>query len=1143
MIFACSSILLSPLVRPNAAASAAKMAAETRQFDVPSGAADASLKLFSAQANIQVIYPTDLVDDIRTNAVRGNLTAAKALEQMVAGTPLVVVHDEKTGALGVRRQNGRGTRDTKRRDPAEKTPLLAPQGASAQTISRQRVAAVGESRATGTDPDPIIELSPFVVSSTSETGWVATETIAGTRLRTNLKDVPNQIEILTKDFMDDLGLTSLEQVMAYTTNVENAKNDYVPVDHVEIINNPTAAGRVRGVAAGTYSRNFFSVSYPTDNFNIERITVANGPNAILFGLGSPAGILDTTPARAVMQNKHGFELQFDSENSKRGTFDSNIVIAPEKLAIRMMGLSKREYTAKKPNLDRDERLYGALTFKPLKNTAIILQGEKSNRNWNRENRYPPVDRVSPWYNANQIPGSGYTTPSPTYNNSTFAGIGSNRIFAQAGDQPVLVEGGSGLMQNWRNSVVVKEPRTLPGVDPLNTNTAWTVIDPRIYPFDVNFIGTTRSILLGAYTKTAILEQKIARNLHLELAYNDEHSYNKRINSGGEELAVDANQFLPGTTTPNPNLGKFYVQGQADQTFILDKRQDWRAMLTYEVDLAKKFSDRFKWGQWLGRHRWFGMYTDGKYELKNQGGFTRRILDNPVLPGVALRAKTFQNWANHSTRRPTFRHYIDNPYDTPSALGPMIGDWSLLDANGAPYKLYQYDTPLVAPDGKRLGSQNAASASLNRTSGQLLAWQAYFLPDREQQSRLVLSAGYRRDRAKSARLDAPSTRLDFSGLFPVIWDTEFGEFGPAQTGVNRNLGVVARPLKWLSVHYSRSSTFDLNTGRYDPFGEPLLGAGGKGKDYGIRLDFWGDRVGLRLNRYESSAGPVRASQEFARFRNTFFAIENRALELNPSLKTINVDDGNMRGFRAAGAPSYDITADYVGKGYEMELNLRPTPNWNIRVNGAKTEAVESNIGLPWFAWVEARLPVWQSLVASNGEVTPTGQPVTWKTAPSSATNPTGETIEQAYNSSIVGNALAFMKAAAGRANDTHPMRANLITNYRFSEGRLKGFNVGGAVRWREASTIGYGAAPSTSGVMVFDLDKKYRGKEEIYFDAMAGYRGQLRAFGGIRYRLQMNVRNVLNKDDMIPVAALATGQVVRIASVEPRLFLFTVAFDF
>ena len=238
------------------------------------------------------------------------------------------------------------------------------------------------------------------------------------------------------------------------------------------------------------------------------------------------------------------------------------------------------------------------------------------------------------------------------------------------------------------------------------------------------------------------------------------------------------------------------------------------------------------------------------------------------------------------------------------------------------------------------------------------------------------------------------------------------------------------------------------------------------------------------------------------------------------------------------------SDFTSEGYEAELNFSPTRSWNVRLNGAKSEAVESNIGGPWYAWRDARLPVWTAVVAKNGERDTSGQPVTWKTAPYSAAAPTGQTLEQYYNSALIGQALAFMTAADGRATSTaRGARANLITNYRFNEGRLKGFNVGGAVRWRSAPTIGYGVKINSAGSVLLDLDKAYHGKTETYLDLLAAYRGKMKAFGNLAYRLQLNVRNALNEHDPVPVGALTTGAISRLATIDSRVTQLTFAVDF
>ncbi len=87
------------LTRP---ASARVVQAPIRQYDVASGDAVAALQAFSRQSGEEIIYPVEQVRAVKTNRVRGELTARAALEQMLDGTGLMAVVDEKTGALAVR---------------------------------------------------------------------------------------------------------------------------------------------------------------------------------------------------------------------------------------------------------------------------------------------------------------------------------------------------------------------------------------------------------------------------------------------------------------------------------------------------------------------------------------------------------------------------------------------------------------------------------------------------------------------------------------------------------------------------------------------------------------------------------------------------------------------------------------------------------------------------------------------------------------------------------------------------------------------------------------------------------------------------------------------------------------------------------
>lgn len=72
-----------------------------KNYNLPAGDATATLKAFSQQSGEQIVFPVESVRGVQTKSVAGELTAREALEQMVAGTDLVVVRDEKTGALAV----------------------------------------------------------------------------------------------------------------------------------------------------------------------------------------------------------------------------------------------------------------------------------------------------------------------------------------------------------------------------------------------------------------------------------------------------------------------------------------------------------------------------------------------------------------------------------------------------------------------------------------------------------------------------------------------------------------------------------------------------------------------------------------------------------------------------------------------------------------------------------------------------------------------------------------------------------------------------------------------------------------------------------------------------------------------------------
>lgn len=72
-------------------------------FNLPVDVLEKSVKRFAAQSGLEVLIPGDEVAEIRTQAVRGEMTSQDALDAMLAGTGLNALRDPKTGAFAVRK--------------------------------------------------------------------------------------------------------------------------------------------------------------------------------------------------------------------------------------------------------------------------------------------------------------------------------------------------------------------------------------------------------------------------------------------------------------------------------------------------------------------------------------------------------------------------------------------------------------------------------------------------------------------------------------------------------------------------------------------------------------------------------------------------------------------------------------------------------------------------------------------------------------------------------------------------------------------------------------------------------------------------------------------------------------------------------
>ena len=1093
--------------------------------------------------------------------------------------------------------------------------------------------------------DEVIELSPFRVDADDQNGYLTRSTTSGNRLRTDLKDLGAQIDVFSKEFLDDIGATDPEEAFLYSLNVENEQEnpDYGDGNRARFERSGPAAtarglgnSRTTGITTG---RDFFETTVRLHNYNTENLSISSGPNSILFGLGQAGGTVSASLKRAeTHRNLRSLGLRWDSNGTKMGTLDVNQVLIKDRLAVRAAILENREKSYMRGNYDHQTRYYGAITAQPTDWLNLRLHFEHIDETESPTQYRQFQDNISPWFiDGNARPYDpdvdGNARPRYLVNDSgretlligpdgtidtTTVGITkwNSRFNARSEETFNYVEY---VSENGLTSSPFYDPDFLDTLDDRRVTFSPETLKLLGLPFkNVNPWGDTMRRIRSGEIVTAFAEFNPFKDLFIELGYNREqmdqrqYGYNRSFNYG---VFVDAAARLP-NGAPNPNVGQLFMQDEGWAWETPTSEEEFRALLSYEFDFDRVGSLSKRWSDLLGRHRLAGLFSQrDTSEIRANSFQIWKQNSDGTTPSFLQGASTNVNdpnasWINNGDRRVSVRQYLrpDNNYQL-----QIIPDW----APGAEL--------LTLPDPGRSGSLLQASFfdpevgsnrlfSFDRNVESLMfAYQGYFWDDR-----LILTYGKRTDDVKERDLrgagdriqnytDAQVTAGDIppwvirGGWFPWFTELDWNDYGATSQNINESKGLVFRPVgvaDWLTLHYNEGSNNSAGTIRFDADGgrhDPITGTG---RDWGVRFDLFDNRLAFKINQYETDSRNVETGggSVDGDVRGVFRNIENRFYDVDPA--RFSVDGFDIFGQSDLFLP----VADKKAKGTEFTLIAQPTRNWNIRATVAKTASSLDNIATSYIEWGDARAPFWsgvqwneedldgtykpvvqwwpnpdvgaapsydQLLAAGFTRIDPTtndllrdangdiavfrtklgtpgvDQPIAgWENIANGAEN-NAETLFDYYQRAYVINVKSRIQQLNGvSAPNVRKWRANLSTSYQFSEGRLKGFRIGGSVRYREAGVVGYGRKTVGEGnntITVLDLANPYYNDDEIFVDAFVAYRGKM--FDDVDYRVQLNVRNVLDNSDLYVTDRSTTGRNLVWAGYEPRTFAVSLDLDF
>ncbi len=984
-------------------------------------------------------------------------------------------------------------------------------------------AAFAETSPASLAKDEAITLTPFEVSSTRDVGYLATSTMAGSRVNTSLRDMASQISVMTPEFLSDIGAASMAEAYLYSTNTEGTY-EHTPGSNVAFGTlNIRVDTRVRGLNTATNSRNFFRTNTILDNYNTERLTFASGPNSVLFGLGSPGGIVDSSLKRAGFANKAEVSLRADNEDSTRTTLDINRVIVPQRVALRVAALYDDSRDWIKPNHDRQNRYYGTLTVKPFANTTARYYFEYARRDASRTQAKLPFDFVTPWLEAGR----------PVFDNSVsnvVTGAAARIFTANNAVAPILSFGNTPAIFTapWAGTVTVKSPTQQGDENPKDLNRRVSLVNPAVFPFDTSLWGNHRGNLITSRLHTLAIEQRLFDKLFVEFAYNRENLEELKGEYLGDNtfynILVDPNKFLPDRVTPNPNLGKYYTEGELRGFVTFLREEESRLTTSYELDFRRHTG----WTRWLGRHSLAGMFSrSNSLTGLNTTAYRAVVSDNLSFTRNAS--------LSDPSRLLRVRYYLGDPARPGSG-----GDFSAAPLQGQRMGPYQITDPVTGlastvrfvdnPD----GAFSAPAGTLQHVDSAMAALQSYFFKDR-----LVVFYGVRRDDISVAQIDSRFTARKANGLFPSNREATFAGYTTFAQGTSDNRGVVVHPLEWLSLHYSQSENYGIPNGNINVLtGQSVPGTNGTGRDYGLRLDLWQRKLSLRVNWFENSENGITPPNDIVSFRGGMAAIEQRIRGVGGLDPSIPADVLDPVAFPVG---RFNFVRDSVARGLDIEMVANPTDRWRLSVTAGRQRTTESNIGKEWFVWEERRRPIWEGVTDRRTGSATLGTKG-WDNLRISDSSPL--TIHQYWNAEVKSKG-DYNRAIDGQVReDQREWRVNLFTSYDLRE-RLKGLSIGGGFRYRSGAAIGFPLKTINAGAsteqQVFDVQNPFVTGSEFYADFMLSY--QRRLFNRLGWKAQINVRNLFDRGGFFPLDTLSDGTRGAVSSVRPRQIILTSTFTF
>jgi len=230
------------------------------------------------------------------------------------------------------------------------------------------VALAGRAQAEA-EAQPMV-LSPLSVEGTTpDQGYRPGATRSATKSDTELRNVPQAVTVITRQALDDLDMKGMADVVRYVPGVTMGQGEGHRDAPTIRGNSSTADFFVDGIRD--------DVQYFRDLYNVERVEILKGPNAMIFGRGGGGGVINRVSKRADGTTGVQGALEAGSFSARRGELDAGTAVT-DAFAVRLNGVYENSGSFRR---HVDVERYGinpTVTYSPSSETSIVLSYEHFN---------------------------------------------------------------------------------------------------------------------------------------------------------------------------------------------------------------------------------------------------------------------------------------------------------------------------------------------------------------------------------------------------------------------------------------------------------------------------------------------------------------------------------------------------------------------------------------------------------------------------------------------------------------------------------------------------------------------------------------------------------------------------------------------